>query len=111
MAHDHGDGIQTMHNCHTICLETVNYCLTKGGEHANPDHIKLLLDCSEICQTAGNFMTRQSPLHTETCRVCAEICDRCAESCEQMGDDEQMRRCAETCRRCAEACREMAGGT
>ena len=22
--------------CHDICLETINYCLTKGGAHATP---------------------------------------------------------------------------
>lgn len=111
MPHDTAmeSGIQAALDCHTICLETINHCLTKGGEHADPDHIKLLQDCAEICQTAANFMTRESALHTETCRVCAEVCERCAQSCEQMGDDEMMRRCAEACRRCAESCRQMAG--
>ncbi|MBD4119066.1 ferredoxin, partial [Xanthomonas citri pv. citri] len=28
--------------CHAICLETINYCLTKGGVHAAPEHIALL---------------------------------------------------------------------
>lgn len=102
-------GIQTALDCQTVCFETVSYCLTQGGEHAAPDHMKLLLDCAEICQTAANFMARDSDAHALTCRVCAEICDRCAASCEQMGDDEQMRRCADACRRCAESCREMAG--
>lgn len=104
-----GSGIKTALDCHTVCLETIDYCLTKGGEHANPDHIKLLQDCAEICQTAANFMTRESTVHAEACRVCAEVCERCAKSCEQMGDDEVMRRCAEACHRCAESCREMAG--
>jgi len=102
-------GVQTALECHTICLETIDHCLAKGGEHASPDHIKLLQDCAEICQTAANFMTRRSDLHNEICRACAEVCERCASSCEQMGDDEMMRRCAEACRRCAESCRQMAG--
>ena len=111
MAHDSAmdSGIETALHCHTVCLETINHCLTTGGEHANPDHIKLLQDCAEICQTAANFMTRESALHAEICRTCAEVCERCAESCEQMPDDEMMRRCAEACRRCAESCREMSG--
>lgn len=111
MPHDTAmeSGIRTALDCHSICLETVTHCLTKGGTHAQPDHIRLLLDCAEICQTAANFMTRRSTLHTETCRVCADVCDRCAESCEQLGDDESMRRCAEMCRACAESCRQMTG--
>jgi len=111
MPHDTAmsSGIQAAVDCHIVCLETITHCLGKGGEHANADHIKLLQDCAEICQTAANFMTRQSTLHPETCRVCAEVCEQCAASCEQFGDDDVMRRCAEACRRCAESCREMAG--
>jgi len=111
MAHDTamGSGIDAALDCHTVCLETITHCLTNGGDHARPDHIKLLLDCAEICQTAGNFMTRESEVHALTCEACAEICERCAASCEAMGDDEMMRRCAEACRRCAESCRHMAG--
>ena len=101
--------IKATADCSAICWETVTHCLTKGGEHARPEHVKLLIDCAEICQTAGSFMARGSDLHALTCATCAEVCERCAESCEQMGDDEQMRRCAEACRTCAQSCREMAG--
>lgn len=95
--------------CHRVCLEVVQHCLRKGGKHAEADHIRLLLDCAEICQTSANFMIRGSDLHTHMCGVCAEICARCAEECERMGDDDEMRRCGEVCRRCAESCRRMAG--
>ena len=101
-------------NCHSICLQTVSYCLQMGGKHADPMHIGLLLDCGEICQTSANFMLRNSPLHGRTCGVCAEVCEQCAQSCEQVlgfansGDDEQVRVCADACRRCAESCRRMA---
>jgi hypothetical protein len=53
-------------------------------------------------------MLRQSPLHGQTCAVCADVCQRCAASCEQFPEDEQMRACAEMCRQCAGSCREMA---
>ena len=95
-------------DCHRICLETVQHCLLKGGKHASSEHIGLLLDCAEICQTSANFMLRGSSLHGRTCDVCAEVCRRCAESCEQLGDDEQMRACAEACRSCAESCQRIA---
>jgi len=100
--------IQECLQCHRICLETVTHCLHKGGQHAEAAHIRLLLDCVEICQTSANFMLRGSELHTRTCGVCAEVCERCARSCEQIGGDEQMQACAEACRRCAESCQHMA---
>lgn len=100
--------IERCSDCHDVCLETETYCLQQGGKHADPDHIRTLLDCAQACDTSRDFMLRGSALHNATCGVCAEACERCATSCEQMGDDEQMRRCAEECRRCAETCRAMA---
>lgn len=97
-------------SCFRTCLETVTHCLEQGGRHAEAAHIRLLLDCADICQTSGAFMLRSSDLHTRTCAVCAEICERCARDCEAFGDDPVMRACAEACRRCAESCRKMAGG-
>jgi hypothetical protein len=70
--------------------------------------VGLLLDCADICQTSTNFMLRNSPLHGQTCRLCAEVCERCAEDCERFRDDAAMQNCAQVCRRCAESCRRMA---
>jgi hypothetical protein len=86
----------------------VTHCLQAGGKHAEADHIRLLLDCVEICHTSAEFMLRGSHLHTRTCGVCAEVCQECAEDCDRFTED-WMKRCAETCRRCAESCRRMAG--
>jgi hypothetical protein len=94
--------------CHRICVETLAYCLGKGGRHAEAVHARLLLDCAELCQTSANFMIRGSDLHKSTCRACAEVCARCAASCEAFAGDAQMTRCAEVCRRCAESCQQMA---
>lgn len=102
------DCINACQDCHSVCLETVAHCLQMGGRHAEADHIRLLLDCAEICQTSANFMIRGSNLHKRTCAVCAEVCEQCAAECERFGDDELMRACAEACRRCAESCRRMA---
>jgi len=38
--------IQECHSCYYICLESVTHCLEMGGEHAQPEHIRLLLDCA-----------------------------------------------------------------
>lgn len=100
--------IENCKQCWAICVETTHHCLQKGGRHAEADHIRLLLDCADICQTSAGFMLRASDFHALTCGVCAQVCERCAESCERMRDDEMMRECAEMCRRCAESCHEMA---
>jgi len=93
--------------CRHDCQKTLfRHCLEEGGAHAAPDHVKLMTDCMEICQTAADFMTRESSMHTATCRACAEICEACARSCERIGDS-HMNACAEICRQCAASCREM----
>lgn len=100
--------IQNCLDCSRICTETISYCHEQGGKHTVPAHIKLMLDCAEICQLSAHFMLRGSGFHTQTCAVCAEVCNACAESCEQFGDDAKMNNCADICRRCASSCREMA---
>lgn len=95
--------------CHEVCLQMVSHCLTKGGQHAEPSHIRLLLDCVEICETSANFMIRGSELHIETCRACSEVCQRCAIDCQRLGSDPEMEKCADVCLRCAESCAQMAG--
>lgn len=96
-------------SCHDVCAECVPHCLELGGPHAAPEHIRMLLDCAEICATSANFMLRNSDMHGDVCEVCADACDACAASCESLSDDAMMSRCAEECRRCAKSCREMAG--
>lgn len=94
--------------CHQICLATLRHCLEKGGAHASASHVRLMMDCAQICATSADFMTRMSPLHELTCHACAEICQICSEDCVNL-DDEHMTRCAEACRSCAEMCRQMSG--
>lgn len=100
--------IQECTACHSTCLETISYCLQMGGMHVEPAHLRLMLDCAEICQTNANVMLRGSDLYVSTCGVCAEVCERCARDCERFGDDSRMRQCAQVCRRCAESCHRMA---
>lgn len=99
--------IDNCKKCRQVCLETLEYCREKGGEHADENHLKLLEDCAKICETSTDFMERESENHQKTCAVCADICEQCAEACEAFEDDEQMQKCAEACRECAESCREM----
>jgi hypothetical protein len=100
--------IQECQRCHDVCLQTIGYCLGKGGRHAEAGHITTLLDCVQMCSTCADFMLRDSARHRRICEVCAEVCDACAKSCATFHDDDEMRRCEAECHRCAESCREMA---
>lgn len=101
------DCIEVCNDCHKACLQTAMYCLQQSGAHAQADHVRLMLDCAEICQASANFMQRGSPLHTATCTACARVCGACAADCEKMSDDSRMTACATMCRRCEKACARM----
>lgn len=100
------DCVEECQRCHSVCFQTAMVsCLERGGDHIDPEHFRLMLNCAEICQTAANFMLSGSPLHGTVCLACAEICDACAKSCERLGD---MQQCVGICRSCADRCRSMA---
>jgi hypothetical protein len=103
-----GHCIRNCNDCHTACLETVRYCLGRGGAHVEAAHLNLLLVCADICRVSADTMLRGADVHTVTCGACAEICERCASDCERMADNARMKRCAEICRRCADSCAAMA---
>lgn len=91
--------------CHSVCLSMVtNHCLPAGGAHAAPEHIKVMLDCAQICAASADFMLRGSAHHAHVCRVCADICEACAQSCQGL---DGMEECVAACRACAESCRSM----
>jgi hypothetical protein len=94
--------------CMRVCEETVSYCLHQGGRHVEAEHLKLMIDCAEICGPAAAFMQRGSRFMAELSRTCAAVCQACAVDCAQFEGDEQMMRCVEACRRCADSCTEMA---
>ncbi len=104
---DMHDCYQRCHECAQACEQTVNHYLSQTGTQADPEHIRLLLDCVDICLTSAAFLARGSERHTLTCAACASVCELCAKACEAM-DDRQMKTCAEICHACADSCRQMA---
>lgn len=98
--------IQDCLHCHEVCLGmTSHHCLTAGGKHSDPVHLRLMLACAEICRAAASIMLINVEQHKNVCSACAEICEACAASCEKIGG---MEPCVEACLRCAKSCREMA---
>ncbi len=67
-------------------METIQQCLRMGGKHAEPGHIRMIMDCAEICQTSANFMLRGSDFQGYTCSVCSEACRICSQSCSEMAE-------------------------
>ncbi len=102
------EAIRNCTECHKMAIETLNHCLRVGGRHAEANHIRILLDTIERCQTTINFMIRGSEFHARECALCADVCAQCAESCAATSGDAQMKSCEDACLRCAEMCRAMA---
>lgn len=94
-------------HCYRVCRETaLNHCLETGDRHIETRHVRLMLDCAQICDTAASFMMGNSELHAKVCAVCADVCEACAQSCQEIGG---MDACVQACQQCAEVCEQMAG--
>lgn len=99
--------IKACSDCQTECVAATQYCLTMGGEHVKPEHMRLLEDCAEICALAAKYMLGKSEFDRKACALCAELCERCAQSCDQFKGDARMEECAKVCRECADVCKRF----
>ena len=98
--------------CMTACLDcrrecfamAMTHCLREGGKHVEQEHLALMFNCASLCQTTADFLSAESSLHSELCRVCATVCGACAQSCAQL---DGMEPCEHTCRECEKACRAL----
>ncbi len=95
-------------DCHSVCLETIVYCLEFGKEHAAPAHIRQLYDCAEICTTLQDSAILSAHGTAKLAEACVEVCESCAESCETFKNDQPIIKCAEVCRKCASSARVAA---
>ncbi|WP_166822795.1 four-helix bundle copper-binding protein [Thalassoroseus pseudoceratinae] len=99
--------IDNCNECHQTCLAMLSrHCLEEGGAHVEAEHVRLMLDCIEICRTCADFMTRGSQMHAQVCQVCSDICKACADNCETVGG---MDECVAACRKCSESCGSLGG--
>lgn len=101
------EGIRQCTSCALVAKETLTYALSHGAEHAEADHLRLLMDTAEICQAAADFILRASPHHGLVCRACVTVCKACAADARAIGTLE-LQRLADHCERCAEACELLA---
>lgn len=95
-------------SCHQACLRTaLTHCIEVGGQHVEPDHFRLMMNCAEVCQACANLQLSGSAFSSHLCGLCAVLCDACGDSCERIGG---MDACVQACRACAKSCHAMAGG-
>lgn len=100
------DTIQALQHCHATCQSmAMTHCLEMGGEHARPQHLRLMLDCAAFCAFTADALGRKSQFHNRFAQLCAEVCDTCKQDCAALG---QMEECVQACHDCSRLCTEVA---
>lgn len=100
------EGLKALTHCAVTCHSmALVHCLELGGEHAKPQHLRLMLDCATICATTAELVSHKSQYHTQIAALCVDVCDTCAEECEKLGGMED---CVTACRNCARHCVALA---
>jgi hypothetical protein len=100
--------IENCLNCFQSCTEVLNHCVSLGGKHVEPHHLRLLQSCAVICEASAKVLMMESEYYSDVCKLCADVCMDCALDCNQISDgDEMMDECAEFCRICADSCNTM----
>jgi len=100
------EAISALHHCSAMCSSmAMTHCLELGGEHARPQHLRLMLDCAAFCAFTAGALGRKSQFHTRFASLCAEVCETCEKDCAAIGGMED---CVQACRTCAALCRDVA---
>ena len=102
---DRDECIEDCLDCYRSCTETaMTHCLQAGGEHVEPEHFRLMLNCAQICRTTADFLLSDSDFDARICALCEEVCEVCADSCRTIGG---MDDCVQACEMSAESCAAM----
>jgi hypothetical protein len=97
--------ITALQACHAACLQFATFdCLEGGILQVEANRIRLMLDCAEICQTAANFLIRDSDHYLRVCREAAVICEDLSSVCCKITT---MKRVLVACNNCVSACRAI----
>ena len=106
LSHKVRETMQALQHCHATChAMAMTHCLETGGEHARPQHLRLMLDCADICALTADALGRKSQFHNRLAQLCAEVCETCEQDCAALGG---MEGCVTACRDCARLCSEVA---
>lgn len=89
------------------CSRAMSCALEIGGAHADPEFLRLLMECSRSCARSGQILVRGWWEQGPVCLECAELCEVCADECGG-APDPAFAACADACRACARCCRHLA---
>src|ERR1700754_1167611 len=80
LSHQTRDTIEALQHCHVTChTMAMTHCLEMGGEHARPQHLRLMLDCAAFCAFTADALGRKSQFHSRFATLCADVCETCGE--------------------------------
>ncbi len=107
-----GACIEACIECAQACTACADACLSEQMVAELTKCIRTDLDCSDICGSTANVLSRHTGYDANVTRAALEsgriVCGACADECEKHADmHEHCRICAEACRRCERACAEL----
>lgn len=99
-------------DCAQSCTACADACLSEDMVADMAKCIRTNLDCSDVCTTTGNVLSRHTGYDANVTRAvleaCRTTCKACADECEKHGGEHgHCKVCAEMCRRCENACSEL----
>ena len=89
------------------CLNTVRYCLDKGGRYSLAMRIHALLDAANMCETCADDCRFGSVFCVVSWTRCADVLEGCCRVFEPLRGDPKLDACLKACRECAEYCRSL----
>jgi len=90
-------------DAHKTALQTLKFCLRRGGAHAETPHLLRLLECAQLCDTCAEFCVDDSMQAVPVAGACARVCEECSRDCERF-EEPELKQCAEICRYAARCC-------
>ncbi|MDX2107788.1 MAG: hypothetical protein SFY67_15405 [Candidatus Melainabacteria bacterium] len=68
-------------HCADVCQKTLDYCVKKGGKHAEASVTNSLKDCIAACKSSFDFLNRGSAgMQAKSCALAVQACNECAKT-------------------------------
>jgi hypothetical protein len=104
--------IEACFACAQSCTACADACLSEDAVADLIDCVRADLDCADMCEATGRFLSRYAGQPTNLVRAfldtCAAACRTCAEKCEEHASEhDHCASCARACRECEDSCQEL----
>ncbi len=95
-------------HCADVCQKTLDYCVKKGGKHAEASVTNSLKDCIQACKTAFDYLNRGSAgMQAKSCALAVQACNETAKTMDAFSGDNTMLACANECRKTVGNCEKL----